>query len=224
MKIKNGNSRIEESSKRTQYIKDVFAPEDEALANIGKDLPPQEKRMQIGADEGKILYTLAKMINAQKIVEIGVLNGYSSVWLARALPDSGKLYALEKSKERSQICHDNFIKCGVDKKAEVIAGEALSNLQKLESETPFDMVFIDADKGNYCNYLNWAEKNVRKGGLIIGDNTFLFGSVYGDNVRQQNPETIEVMHQFNSRLANPEKYSSVMIPTVEGLTVAVKEF
>ncbi|MDA0781950.1 MAG: O-methyltransferase [Rickettsiales bacterium] len=218
------NSRIEVDSRRIDYIREVFAQTDEALASVGCNLPDNEKRMQIGADEGKTLFTLARMINAQKIVEIGVLNGYSSIWLARALPEGGKLYALEKSKERAGICTRNFEKCNVADKITVIDGEALSNLDKISSHGQFDMVFIDADKANYCNYLDWAERNVRKGGLIIGDNTFLFGSVYGDNVRNQPEETIKIMQEFNSRLANIEKYSSIMIPTTEGMTVAVKEF
>jgi len=224
MENKVTNLRVQEPSKRIEYIRDVFAQTDNNLENVGNDLPDNEKRMQIGADEGKTLYTLARMINAKKIVEIGVLNGYSSIWMARALPDGGKLYALEKSKERAKICRDNFAKCSVAEKTEVIQGEALSNLDELSAKAPFDMVFIDADKGNYCNYLDWAEKNTRKGGLIVGDNTFLFGAVYGDNFRNQPEKTIKVMQEFNKRLSDSDKYSSIMIPTSEGMTVAVKEF
>ena len=218
------NSRIEVDSRRLDYIREVFAQTDDSLSNVGQDLPNSEKRMQIGAEEGKTLYTLARMINARKIVEIGVLNGYSSIWMARALPEDGMLYALEKSKERANICTDNFEKCNVANNTTVIQGEALSNLEELSSKGKFDMVFIDADKGNYCNYLDWAEQNIRKGGLIVGDNTFLFGSVYGDNVRNQPETTIKTMQEFNERLSDAKKYSSIMLPTIEGMTVAVKEF
>jgi predicted O-methyltransferase YrrM len=218
------NSRIEEESRRIDYIRDVFAQEERNLANVGSNLPDNERRMQIGPDEGKTLFTLVRMIKAKKIIEIGALNGYSSVWMASALPESGKLYAIEKSKERAEICAQNFKSCSVDKQTEIFQGEALKNLEILSEKAPFDLVFIDADKGNYCNYLDWAEKNVRKGGLIIGDNTFLFGAVYGDNVRNQPEKTVKIMQEFNKRLANSDKYSSIMIPTTEGMTVAVKEF
>jgi predicted O-methyltransferase YrrM len=216
--------RKDTQSQRIDYIRQVFAPEDEALARVGKDLPIEEQRMQIGPDEGKILFCLARMIGVKKAVEIGVLNGYSSIWLARALPEGGKLYSLEKNYKRIQPSLANFKACGVADKIELIEDSALTTLAKLEAEAPFDLVFIDADKCNYCNYLDWAEKNVRKSGLIIGDNAFFFGAVYGDLSREANPDTIKVMQEFNRRLGDPAKYSGIMLPTAEGLTIAVKEF
>lgn len=212
----------ENASKYVRYIRETFAPEDAALANVGSHLSPEESRMQIGADEGKILNSLVAMTGAKKIVEIGVLAGYSAIWMARALPEDGRLYALEKNHTRIKPISANFKACGVADKIELIQGDALENLPKLEEKGPFDIVFIDADKGNYCNYLDWAEKNVRKGGLIIGDNAFLFGAVYGEKVRDINPDTVEVMKLFNKRLADPARYNAMMIPTIEGLVVAVK--
>jgi len=209
---------------KTQYIIDNFAHEDEAISSVGASLPEEEKRMQIGPDEGKILHTLVRMTGAKKIVEIGVLNGYSAVWMARAMPDGGKLYALEKNKSRIAPCQEAFNNCGVADKVEIIAGDAHENLAKIAKYGPFDMVFIDADKGGYCKYLDWAEENIRKGGLIVGDNTFLFGAVYGDNEKDVGQKTIDIMKEFNARLGNAEKYSGAIIPTVEGMTVAVKEF
>jgi predicted O-methyltransferase YrrM len=216
--------RQDANAQRIKYIRDVFAHEDEALSHIGENLPEEERRMQIGPDEGKILYTLARMVGAKKIVEIGVLNGYSSVWLARALPEEGRLYSLEKNYKRFEPSRESFKACGVADKVELIEGDALDSLKKIENQGPFDIVFIDADKCNYCNYLDWAERNVRKGGLIIGDNAFFFGAVYGEPPRDFNPDTIKVMKEFNLRLGNPKKYSGIMLPTAEGLTVAVKEF
>jgi predicted O-methyltransferase YrrM len=216
--------RKDSDPQKREYIKNTFAKEDAALAKVGENLPPEERRMQIGADEGKILFCLARIINAKKIVEIGVLNGYSSIWLARALPEGGKLYSLEKNSKRIEPTLKNFEACGVSNKIELIAGDALETLLKLEQYAPFDMVFIDADKGNYCNYLDWAEKNVRKGGLIVGDNAFLFGGVYGESPRDLNPDMVKVMQEFNRRLGDPTKYSGIMIPTEEGMVVGVKEF
>lgn len=219
------DTRLSENSKRIEYINDIFCEEDDVLKNIGNDLPDIERRMQIGANEGKLLFTLCKIIKAKKIVEIGSLNGYSSIWMARSLPKNGMLYAFEKSSERAKICANNFAKADLAQQTEVFQGNAIDNLQILQQkDSNFDIVFIDADKNNYCNYLDWAEKNVRKGGLIIGDNTFLFGGVYGDLSRNQQPETISIMNNFNKRLGNREKYSSIMIPTLEGMTIALKEF
>ena len=210
--------------KKIQYIRDIFAHEDENLANVALSLSTQERGMQIGADEGKILYTLVRMIKARKIIELGVLNGYSSIWIARALPDNGILYSLEKDTQRIKICENNFRSCGVSDKIELISGPALDSLSMLENKGPFDMIFIDADKGNYCKYLDWAEKNIKSGGLIVADNTFLFGAVCDDADKEVKPAMIKIMQEFNLRLSDPQKYSAIMIPTHEGLTVAVKEF
>ena len=90
---------------------------------------------------------------------------------------------------------------------------------------PFDVVFIDADKGGYAKYLDWTEEHLRKGGLVIGDNTFLFGHIHKeqkpDDVTQ---ETWDAMHAFNQRLSDREKYTAVILPTGEGMTIAIKEF
>ena len=87
------------------------------------------------------------------------------------------------------------------------------------------MIFIDADKISYLDYLDWAEKYVRKGGVIIGDNSFLFEAVYLEELPEGvRPQTREVMREFNRRLAEPEKYCSIMLPTKEGMTLAIKQF
>lgn len=209
---------------KENYIKSVFADEGKALSEVISTLREDERHMQISPVEGKILHTLVKMVGAEKIVEIGSLGGYSAIWMARALPQEGKLYALEVDYKKETRILNNFAKCGVSGKTELMIGKAKDLLPSLEDKAPFDVVFIDADKANYVNYLDWAEQHVRKGGLIIGDNTFLFGAVYGDNTKDIAPETVKTMQEFNLRLANPEKYTSILLPTTEGLTVAVKEF
>ncbi len=214
----------EQNSKKISYIRQLFAPEDSALASVGENLVPEERKMQIGSDEGKILYMLAKMVAAKKIVELGVLAGYSAIWMARALPEKGKLYAVEKNSLRAEVAGENFKKCGVADKIEIFGGRgALDVLPELEDKGPFDMVFIDADKGNYLNYLKWAENNVRKGGLIIGDNAFLFGSVYEDISRDVSQNNIDVMKEFNRYLADSDRFESIMLPTAEGMVVGIKK-
>ena len=117
----------------------------------------------------------------------------------------------------------HFAKFDAGKKIELRVGDALESLAELEG--PFDMIFIDADKLNYMNYLNWAEKNIRKGGLIVGDNTFLFGAVYAaepvDRVRKT---AFDAMTAFNARLGDDRYYTGILLPTPEGMTVAIKNF
>jgi hypothetical protein len=211
-------------SNKENYIKSVFAQEDLALGKVISSLREDEAHMQISPVEGKILYMLVQMVGARKIIEIGTLAGYSSIWMARALPQDGRLYAIEIDYKKEARIRDNFSKCKVESKIELTIGKAIEILPKVEHLAPFDVVFIDADKVNYLNYLDWAEKNIRKGGLIIGDNSLLFGTVYGDNSRDINPQTVKIMQEFNLRLANPDKYSSIILPTSDGMTVAIKNF
>lgn len=211
-------------NKALQYIRDIYAVEDMPLSQVGKDLPESEIIMQTGPEEGKLLQVLATMIGARKIVEIGVLAGYSTIWMARALPEGGHIYAVDKNYKRIGPAQSNFTACGVADKITLVEGEATRILPSLNERGPFDMVFIDADKGNYCNYLDWAEANVRKGGLIVGDNTFLFGAMYGEAPRDLPQISIDVMKEFNNRLADPARYCSILIPTIEGMSVAVKLF
>lgn len=212
------------ASEKEKYIQSLFAPEDAPLGEVFSCLRMDEAHMQISPSEGKILHTLAKMVGAKKIVEIGCLAGYSAIWMARALPEDGKLYAFEMDKTKEARIRKNIEACGVAGKVELIIGKAGEELPGINKHGQFDMVFIDADKAGYVNYLDWAEQNVRKGGLIVGDNTFLFGAVYGDNPRNMAEPTIEIMKNFNVRLSHPEKYTSIILPTLEGMTVAVKNF
>lgn len=219
--------RAGKNDKSLQYIRDVFAQEDSELKKVSDCLNESEIVMQTNPEEGKILEFFVKLINAKKIVEIGVLAGYSTIWMARGMENDGKIYAIEKNSKRINSILNNFQSCNVSKKIELINGSADKELLNLEPKAPFDMVFIDADKAEYCNYLDWAEKNIRKGGLIIGDNTYLFGSVYGQLQESRKPppeKTIKVMQDFNERLSNKDKYSSVLLPTFEGMTVAKKLF
>jgi len=216
--------RTSHNPDKENYIKSIFAPEDAALASIINTLREDEAHMQISQVEGKTLHMLVKMVGAQKIVEIGSLGGYSAAWMARAMPEGGKLYALEIDYKKEKRIRENLAKCFVTNKVELIIGKGLETLTELGVHAPFDVVFIDADKVNYLHYLDWAEKHVRKGGLIIGDNTFLFGAVYGDNSKDINPQTVKIMQEFNLRLANPDKYTAIILPTNDGMTVAVKNF
>jgi predicted O-methyltransferase YrrM len=218
--------RIEDVSPRIQYIRNLFAPEDDILSKATDNLDPQRAIIQIGAEEGKLLQVLARMNNVQTIVELGTLVGYSTIWLARALPENGQVYTIEGNPDHYQLAQNNFQKAGLQNKITSLLGRADKVLEELAEKAPFDMIFIDADKISYSKYLTWAEKNLKKNGLIVADNTFLSEAVYLDKIPENirvKPSTHAAMKEFNKRLANPDKYDSIMIPTAVGLTIAIKK-
>lgn len=206
---------------RIQYIRDLFASEDTLLTDIREELETSEFPIQIGAEEGKLLQVLIRLANVKSILEIGTHAGYSTIWMARALPEDGRIITLENSPSRADRARANFNKSEVKDKIVLVESDALAALASMHEK--FDLIFIDADKINYLNYLDWAESHINVGGLIIGDNTYLFENVYADepdkNVRLA---SFVAMKEFNRRLADQEKYCSIMLPTKEGLTVAMK--
>ncbi|HAH01240.1 MAG TPA: O-methyltransferase, partial [Ktedonobacter sp.] len=149
----------------------MFAAEDDglraALTNAKQAGLPE---IQISPIQGKFLQLLATMCNARKILEIGALAGYSGIWLARALPADGRLITLEMNPEHATVVRNSFEKAGVSNRTEVRVGRALDLLPTLESEAPFDLVFIDADKPPYAQYLDWALRLTRPGSIIVADN------------------------------------------------------
>lgn len=204
------------------YIRSLYAPEDALLVRIRESLDAQKIGWQIGAEEGKLLQMLMRLHGAKTIVEIGTLAGYSAIWMARALPAGGHVHTFEKNPEHALWARGFIAESDASDKITVYEGDALVRLEELKSLT-VDMVVIDADKPSYNAYLDWAEAHVRKGGLIVADNTLLFGTVYQSTPPDRpGKSTWEGMRTFNERLADPSKYFTTMIPTEEGLTVAVK--
>lgn len=212
-------------SERLDYIRQLFAQEDNALSNVKNVLEEDVRHMQLAPEEAKIVHMLTKLSGAKTVVEVGVLAGYSAIWIARALPEDGHIYAIEKEEKRIAGIQKNLEACGVAHKVTVICGNAHEELTKLAEKAPFDMIFIDADKGGYPDYLDWAEENIRQGGMVIGDNTFLFDHVYQETApKGWSKKNWEGMRAFNKRLADGEKYTSILLPTEEGMTVAIKQF
>lgn len=212
-----------QDTKALRYIRQLFAPEDSLLQEIAASLERINMPIQIGPEEGKLLQLFITLSGAKRIVEIGTLGGYSSLWMARALPEDGQLFTIEKEPAHAAIAETFFNRSGLQEKIRLLVGEATRILPTLTQEGPFDMVFIDADKISYGKYLDWAEKNVRPGGLIIGDNTLLFGAVYEDAPTEGiSREAWQVMQHFNQKLSNGNQYLSTMVPTKEGLTVAIR--
>lgn len=211
-------------SARINYIRKTFVQEDDDMQWIRDRIIATDWPIQVGPEEGKLLQFLIHLSGAKKIVEIGAHAGYSTIWMAKALPKDGVVYTIERDANRIRMARETFLHFdGFKDNIKLLEGRALDVLPTLEDKGPFDLVFIDADKLNYANYLDWAEKNVRKGGLVVGDNTFLSGAVYGEAETDRiSPSALEAMKSFNARLGESDLFCGVMLPTHEGWTMGVK--
>jgi predicted O-methyltransferase YrrM len=211
------------TSPQQKYLNDVFGLNDPELAEVRAALVKHDLDfMSISAAEARILQFLVRSTGARRIVEVGTLFGYSALAMAKVLPEDGRLWTLEKSDENAAISSAHFKKFEAGRKIQLLHGDAGEKLASIEGHGPFDLVFIDADKANYPKYLTWAERNVRKGGYIVGDNTFLWGGVWDEPAREMSASWIAAMKEFNLRLSDPSKYNSTLIPTKEGMTIAQK--
>lgn len=206
---------------RTDYIQKVFALESEKLKAIRAATTDPNDQISIHPQEGKLLQFLIRLSGAKKIIEVGTLAGYSTQWMLEALPPDGHIFTLEMDPVRAVLAQKNLSSPQVT----LVTGDARETLPALGAHAPFDMAFIDADKVGYLDYLDGVEKLVRKGGLIVGDNTFLFDSIWKDEpVDRVRNTALKAMRAFNERLADPQKYTGILLPTQEGMTVAVKNF
>jgi predicted O-methyltransferase YrrM len=207
------------------YIRKLYAPQDKLLAEIDATLNERNIAIHINPEEGKLLQLLITLHRVKTVVEIGTLAGYSAIWMARALPKDGHFYAINKDPEHIRLAQGFFDRSGVGERITQLQGDAHDVLPTLNGKAPFDMVFIDADKESYNDYLDWAERNIRQGGLIVADNTLLFDAA-ALNAPPPGiaPSTWKGMRHFNERLADPKKYLTTMINTDDGLTIAIKQF
>lgn len=206
-------------NKVQHYIDQTFAPEDALLSRIRAKGEELRAGMQISASEGQLLHVLARMIGAKRILEVGCFMGYSAINLARALPEDGELITLEYSAQYAAIAKEHFEASGLP--ITLLQGAGMDLIPTLEGT--FDLIFIDADKANYENYLYATLPLLRSGGLMVGDNSLLFGHMVGDPHINMPDATIEVMRRFNATLADRRLFDGVMIPTAEGLTIGIKK-
>ncbi|MEO8512213.1 MAG: O-methyltransferase [Ignavibacteria bacterium] len=198
------------------YIIDTFVDEDDILKQIVADTEAKKiPLIQISPDNGKFLYMLIKMINAKRVLEIGALAGYSTIWMARALPSDGKVTTLEISEKHAEEARNNYKKAGLDGKIELIFGSAIESLGKLKDEK-FDFVFIDADKENSSNYFDKVIGCMNKGGIIACDNTLKFGKVVDDNP----DDSTKGILKYNEKVAKDPRVESMLISISDGLTIS----
>ena len=195
------------------FTKTIVAPDpalEEALAaNAAAGLPS----IDVSAPQGKLIHLLARMTGARKALEIGTLGGYSTIWLASALPDGGRLITLERSARHAEVARKNVARAGLSGKVEIRTGAALETLPKIEAEGlgPFDFVFIDADKENNAAYLEWALRLSRPGTTIVVDNVVRDGEVA--DATSRDPDVVGVRRMFELMAREP-RLSATAIQTV----------
>jgi caffeoyl-CoA O-methyltransferase len=197
----------------TSELETRFASEDDALQNsIVRAQSANLPAIQISPLQGKLLQVLALTCGARKILEIGGLAGYSGTWLARSLPADGKLISLEINPKHAEITRATFAEAGLSERAEVRVGPALDLLPTLISEAPFDLIFIDADKGNSSHYLDWAIALSRVGSLIVADNVIRAGRVFETPPPDENSAG---MAAYNRKIVEDPRLVSVAIANDE---------
>ena len=178
------------------------------------------KRMQIAVSQCHFLQLITKVSNSKKILEVGTFTGLSALSMSLALPDDGKLIALDKNVETNKIAIDFFKKAKQEKKIKTIIKPAIESIEELKKENNyFDIVFIDADKDNYKKYYDNTLELIKKNGLIIIDNVLWHGEVAD---KYNNEKYTNIIRDFNEHVKNDKKTEQVIIPLGDGFTVCRK--
>jgi predicted O-methyltransferase YrrM len=210
-------STVERSSQEQwtavdEYINDLLIGSDAELdaaleASTAAGLPA----IAVSPAQGKMLHLFARTIGARKILELGTLGAYSTIWMARALPPDGKLITLEYDPRHAEVARVNIARAGLATKVEIRVGRAIDTLPQLTGEAPFDLIFIDADKLSYPEYFKGALKLSRVGTLIIADNIVRKGAVADPGSGDEN---VQAVRRYNELLAAEPRVSATVIQTV----------
>ena len=214
------NSTVNFIEEKTSYIKDLYVDETDFLRKIRESAPHALKDMQVSPLQGSYLKFFAQIIDANNVVEIGTFVGYSAACIALGMNSGGSLVSIETNPQYANLAIQNL--SSLNNKVEVILGDAIEVLPRLNNLQKFDMVFIDANKSQYLNYLNIIEDNIKKGGIIIADNTLLFDDLF--QKEYQNKPRVEFMKKFNLKLSEKDLYTTIMLDYSSGFSVAIKNF
>jgi predicted O-methyltransferase YrrM len=197
-----------------RYLSELLIPDDPVLdaalrASAEANLP----EIQVSPPQGKLLELLARIRGTRRILEIGTLGGYSTIWLARALPPDGRLVSLELNPRHAAVARATLARAGIDRSVEIRDGPAADSLARLVAEgaEPFDLIFIDADKVGYPEYLGWALRLSRRGTVIVADNVVRNGAVADAASADPN---VQAIRRFHEMLARESRLSATAIQTV----------
>lgn len=204
-----------------RYIHEHIEPEDEILRELNREthLKVPGARMISGHLQGQVLTMLSKMINPERILEIGTFTGYSAICLARGLKEGGKLFTIEEDDELEAMARRYFEWAGLHEKIVQLIGQALDVIPSV-NET-LDLVFIDADKREYIAYYNLVIDKLQRGGIIIADNTLWSGKVI-EQVERNDEQTLGIL-AFNELVKNDNRVEKVILPVRDGMTVIRKK-
>jgi predicted O-methyltransferase YrrM len=209
-----------------RYITDLLVPHDPSLAaalaaSAAAGLP----RHEVSPNQGKLLLLLARIQGARTILEIGTLGGYSTIWLARALPPEGRLITLEVDRRHAEVARASIARAGLTERVELRLGPALETLPRLAAEGrgPFDLIFIDADKASDAEYFEWALELCRRGSLIVADNVVRGGAVVD---AWSGDPSVQGVRRLTELLAAEPRVCATVIQTVgskgyDGLAIAL---
>jgi predicted O-methyltransferase YrrM len=217
---------VEIFSQVDKYISDLLASEDKALTDTIKSLDDEGlPQHSVSANQGKLLQVLMIACNAQKVLELGTLGGYSTIWLARALPTGGKVTTVEADVHHAAVAKSNIEKAGLSHKVDLKVGKGLDILPQIiaAGEAPFDLIFIDADKPPYTEYFQYALKLARPGTLIICDNVIREGKVLDPH---NTDEKVQGVQRLNKMLSECKEVTATILQTVgvkeyDGMVIAV---
>jgi len=203
-----------------KYIEDHSGKEDEILHQLFREthLKIMHPRMLSGWTQGQFLQMMASLIQAENILEIGTYTGYSAICLARGLKENGQLITIDIKEELYDFAHKYFVKAGLENRIKQHIGNAIEIIPQLKQT--FDLVFIDADKDNYPQYLDLVMDKIRPGGLIIADNVLWSGKVI-EEIKEDDRDTPAVI-EFNKKVQNHPQLQNVLVPLRDGLMIARK--
>jgi len=197
-----------------KYFDEMLIPHDSTLDDaLATAAAANLPAIQVSSVQGKLLHLLALIMGARNILEIGTLGGYSTIWMARALPEGGRIITLEADPKHADVARKNFARAGVENKVELRLGKALDTLPQVAAEGrgPFDMFFIDANKSNMPEYFEWSLKLARKGSVIIADNVVREGAVLDAKSKDAD---IQGIRRFLEMVGKEKRVSGTALQTV----------
>lgn len=200
------------------YILSLYGDDEEINFAQQRIIDHDMRPISIAPIHGRLLTILGKMMNAEYILELGCLGGVGSIYLSRGLKEGGKVISLEFDEKHVQVAEETLRKCQLEEKIEVRQGDALTLMNELESgQYQFDLIFIDANKDSYPEYLDKAIKLSKAGTIIVGDNTLSHGRVIDED---DTLPDVEAIRKFNTMMVSDERLESTLLPGVDGFTIA----
>ena len=211
--------------KLKKYIDQVGYTKDDVLLELKNEteLLGDISIMQIGQTQGSLIEMICQIGQFKRCIEIGVFTGYSSICIAKGMPKNGKLYALDNSTEFTDIAKKYWSRSGCNERIELIIGNAIDSLNdflKKKMDGTFDFVFIDADKNSYLDYYEKSLQLIRKGGMILIDNTIWKGKVMNDTDKSQSTTSIK---RLNDHISSDNRVNHCLLTIYDGMTICIKK-